>query len=116
MMLNKWVVAAVAVGMGGAQAWDSGALQAPLWTQALIGLAIAAPAIAVLVSDHFGWHAAAVATAFVLLTVARMTAPVPLPTLGLVAFFPAMIIFLSKTIEEGRRSLGTETGAGGRKR
>ena len=103
MIFNKWVIAAVTVGMGSAQAWDSGALQAPLWTQALIGLAIAAPTVAVLVTDHFGWHAAAVATAFVLLTIARVWAPVPLPTLGLVAFIPAMIIFLSKTIEQGRR-------------
>jgi hypothetical protein len=116
MILNKWIVVVVAVGMGSVQAWDSGTLQAPVWVQGMIGLAILAPAVAVVATDHFGWHAAAVALAFVLLTVARLLAPVPLPTLGLVAFFPAMIIFLSKAIEGGRRSLGPEAGAGGVKR
>ena len=43
-------------------------------------------------------QALAVAVAFVLLTIARMASPVSLPTLHIIAFVPAMLIFFTHAV------------------
>ena len=102
MILNKWLVAVICLVMGSLQAWDSGVLGAGRTVQALTALAIALPAVAVVVTRSYGVHVLAVAAAFVLLTIARVLSPVSLNTLHFIAFIPAMIIFFSKFIEYGK--------------
>jgi hypothetical protein len=41
-----------------------------------------------------------VAASFILLTIARVISPIPLPTLHIIAFIPAILIFLTKTTGE----------------
>ena len=98
-MLNRWVIIAISVVMGALQAWDSGVLAAGTLTQLLVGTAIALPVIALLATNSYGMHALAVAGAFVVLTIARVMSPVGLPTLHLVAFIPAVLIFFSKVTQ-----------------
>ena len=98
-MLNKWIIVAISIVMGMLQAWDSGVLGAGTGIQLLVGAAIALPVVALLVTDGYGMHALAVAGAFVLLTIARVISPVALPTLHIVAFIPAVLIFFSKVAQ-----------------
>ena len=98
MGLNKWTWAVICVVLGGLQAWDSGVLRAEGTIQALVAIAIVLPVAALLSTASYGVRAAAVAGAFVLLTVARMASSVPLPTLHIVAFVPAVLIFFSKLV------------------
>ena len=107
-MRNKWVWAALCLVLGGLQAWDSGVLRAAWEIQALVGLAILVPVVTLLATESYGARAAAVAMAFVLLTVARIMSSVALPTLIIVAFVPAVLIFFSKMTE-----LGAQPRAGG---
>jgi hypothetical protein len=98
-MLNRWVIIAISVVMGALQAWDSGVLGAGTVVQLLVGTAIALPVVALLATNSYGMHALAVAGAFVLLTIARVLSPVSLPTLVLVAFIPAVLIFFSQVAQ-----------------
>jgi hypothetical protein len=103
MLQNRWLWAAIFVVMGGLQAWDSGALGAPAFIQLLIAVAIAVPAVTVVATPSYGKHVLSVVAAFVLLTVARMASPTPLPTLHIVAFIPAVLIFFSHVVGQPRR-------------
>jgi hypothetical protein len=107
-MLHKWIVVTLCLGLGMLQAWDSGVLGAGTGIQLLVGVAIALPIVALLATDSYGVHALAVVAAFVLLTVARVTSPVSLPTLHIVAFIPAVLIFFSKVLK-GAQSLPRRT-------
>lgn len=98
MLLNKWIVVAICVVMGALQAWDSGVLRASPGIQALVAAAILSPVVAFVATNSYGVHALAVAVSFVLLTIARVASPVPLPTLHIVAFIPAVVIFFSKAV------------------
>ena len=98
MRLNKWTLAVICAGMGALQAWDSGVLGASPVIQALVAAAIVLPVVALLSTNRYGVQALSVATAFVVLTIARLVSAVPLPTLYIVAFVPAVVIFFSKTI------------------
>ena len=98
-MLNRWVIVAICIVMGMLQAWDSGVLGVGPGIQLLVGTAIALPVIALLATNSYGMHALAVAGAFVFLTIARITSPVALPTLHMVAFIPAVLIFFSKVTQ-----------------
>lgn len=98
-MLNRWVIIAISVVMGALQAWDSGVLRAGTGIQLLVGAAIALPVVALLATNSSGVHALAVTGAFVLLTIARLISPVALPTLHLVAFIPAVLIFFSRAVQ-----------------
>ena len=101
-MLNKWACAAICLAMGGLQAWDSGVLRAGGMMQGLVVAAILLPVIALLLTESYGVRAAAVGTAFVLLTVVRVMSSVPLPTLHIVAFIPGVLIFFSKVTRPDR--------------
>ena len=98
MTLSRWVLAAICVTMGALQAWDSGVFGAAAGIQALVVVAIVLPVVALLATDSYGLRALAVAGAFVLLTLARVTSSVPLPTLHIVAFIPAVLIFFSHLV------------------
>ena len=102
---NRWWVVPVVV-LGVLQAWDSGVLRAGWPIQILVALAIAAPPLAFVVTSEYGLQAAAIAAAFVLLTIARVIAPVPLPTLHLIAFIPAVVLFFMKATPSPTSSLG----------
>jgi hypothetical protein len=101
MLGNRFIWVAVVVVVGALQGWDSGVLRSTVLVQALVALAIAVPAAALALTTQYGAHAAAIAVAFVLLTIARIVAPAPLPTLHLIAFIPAMIVFLGRTVRRG---------------
>ena len=96
--MNKPLLALICVLMGALQAWDSGVLAAGATIQVMVGVAILIPVVAWLASPSYGTHATAVAASFVLLTIARVAAPVPLPTLHLIAFIPAVVIFFSRAM------------------
>jgi hypothetical protein len=98
MVLNKWACAAICLALGGLQGWDSGVLRSAGTIQALVAMALVLPVAALLATESYGVRAAAVAAAFVLLTVARLSASVSLPTLHFVALVPAVLIFFSKVV------------------
>ena len=102
MLRNKWLWASICVVMGGLQAWDSGTLGAPEIIQLMVALSIALPAITVIATSNYGIQAVSVGGAFILLTVARMMSPVPLPTLHIIAFIPAVLIFFSHAVQSQR--------------
>jgi hypothetical protein len=93
---NRFIWVGAIVVAGTLQAWDSGALRSTALVQALVALAIVAPAAALALTRHAGIQATAIAAAFVLLTVARAIAPASLPTLHLIAFVPALIVLLGR--------------------
>lgn len=105
MLRNRWLWAGVCVAMGVLQAWDSGTLRAPAGIQALVALAIAIPVLTIVMTASYPWHALSVGAAFVVLTVARIISPISLPTLHIVAFIPAVIIFFSH-VTQGERVKG----------
>jgi hypothetical protein len=96
---NRWWAALIVV-LGALQAWDSGVLRAPAMIQALVALAIVTPPAVLLLTNAYGVQALSVAASFILLTIARVISPVPLPTLHIIAFIPAILIFLTKTTEQ----------------
>ena len=98
MFLNKWGWAAICVSLGALQAWVWGVLGAAGGIQALVAAAIVLPVAALVATESYGTRALAVAAAFVLLTIARLTAGIPLPTLHVIAFFPAVLIFFSAVV------------------
>lgn len=103
MRQNKtpWVVGSLLIGF--LQSWDSGALQAGPLAQTLIAAGVLAPALAIAASEHVGVRLAALVAAAILLTWARMVAPVSLNTLHIALFVPAMfILFVSGWLD--RRS------------
>jgi len=102
---KRWLMVPVVVA-GALQAWDSGVLGAGWLIQVLVALAIAAPPLAMILTPHYGAHAAAVAASFVLLTIARVMSPVSLPTLHIIAFIPAVVLFFTKVTEAPASSLG----------
>ena len=105
MRTNRWLWAAIIVVMGALQAWDSGILRAPGVIQGLVAIAIAVPAVTVVTTAKYGLQALSVLTAFAVLTVARLASPVTLPTLHIVAFIPAVLIFFGHVVQ-GQRKTG----------
>jgi hypothetical protein len=98
-MQNRTLWVALSVLIGGLQAWDSGALQAGAQAQVLIGLGLAAPALALALTDRWHvWLAALIAGA-VLLTLARTVSPVSLNAVHIALMVPAMYIFFVCRLE-----------------
>jgi hypothetical protein len=96
-MQNKtlWVAGSLLIGF--LQAWDSGALQAGALAQALIVAGVLAPALAIAASENFWVRVGALVAAAILLTCARVAAPVSLNTLHIGLFAPAIyILFVSR--------------------
>ena len=85
-----WVTGSLLVGF--LQAWDSGALQAQPFAQALIAAGILAPAAAIGLTQHFYARITALIAAALLLAWARMITPISLNALHIGLFVPAMYI------------------------
>jgi hypothetical protein len=98
MKTHRFVWMTIVAVVGALQGWDSGVLRSTSLVQLLVAVAIAAPALAIALTSNRGVQALAIAAAFVLLTVARILAPAPLPTLHLIAFVPAVIVLFSSAI------------------
>ena len=99
-MTNKWALGTVCVVLGGLQAWDSGVLRAEPMIQGLVAVALLLPVMTLLTTERYDLRAGAVAASFALLTTARVVSNVPLPTLHIVAFIPAVLIFFSKVVTD----------------
>jgi hypothetical protein len=93
MMRNRMVWAALAVTVGLLQAWDSNAFRAGAFPLTLIASGILLPAVAIAASPHRGLALGALIAGTVLLTWARLVATVPLNTLHLGLFVPALYVF-----------------------
>lgn len=103
---NRYIWATVAAVGGALQAWDSGVLASTPAVQIAVVLAIALPAAGLLLRASSGWLLSSVAAAFALLTVARLIAPGPLPTLHLIAFIPTLIVLFVRTDRVANSSAG----------
>jgi hypothetical protein len=105
MIRHRWLMAAAGIAVALLQGWDSGVLRAPGWIQAVVMISAVAPSLVWAARASYGLQVAAVALAFVLLTVARMASPTPLPTLHLIAFIPAVLVFVLRGLELRARSV-----------
>lgn len=79
--------------MGNLQAWDSDVPEAGLLIVFLVSLAIAVPAVALLVPLEQNYFLGAFALSFILVIVARLISPIPLPGLFIV-LMPAMMALI----------------------
>jgi hypothetical protein len=86
--------------VGALQAWDSGALAAGPVALVLIALAIGAPSAALLLSASSGVQAASVLAMLVLLTGARLVAPLPLNGLHIM-LVPAAFLVFTQSLQRG---------------
>jgi uncharacterized membrane protein YqaE (UPF0057 family) len=103
--LYRGFAASLMLGLGLLQAWDSGALSSPLHVLLQLLAAVLLPPGAVLLSKRGGVWAAAVTVSAVLLWVARLTAPRPLPALTLVIGFQVAVLYLLfRTLSRERRA------------
>ena len=103
MIRNRGWWAVVIGTLASMQAWDSGVLQSTALVQGIVAMAIALILFALLFISSYGTQAGAVAVCFVLLTAARIISPSPLPTLHLIGFFPAILLFLGESTGALRR-------------
>jgi hypothetical protein len=94
MTRNRWLGLAAALPMALVQAWDSRVLDAGPLVMALVGIAIAVPMLALVLTSHSGVYAAAEGVAIMLLLAAKVATPVPLPALGVVALVLAGGLFI----------------------
>ena len=79
--------------MGNLQAWDSDVPQAGLLIVFLVSLAIALPPVALLAPLEPTYFLGAFALSFILVIVARLISPIPLPGLFLV-LMPALMALI----------------------
>ncbi|MDQ3006267.1 MAG: hypothetical protein M3R47_12915 [Chloroflexota bacterium] len=86
--------------MGSLQAWDSGVPEAGLLIVFLVSLAIALPAVALLVPVEQTYFLGAFALSFILLIVARLISPTSLPGLFIV-LVPAVMALIFTGIFRG---------------
>ena len=101
MVQNRklWVVLTVLV--AGMQALDSGVLRAGSGAQALVVLGIAAPALALALTDRFAVWVTALVAGACLFVWARVIAPVPLNTLHIGLMVPAIyVLFVSRLAKD----------------
>ena len=95
-----WVTGSLVMGL--LQAWDSGALQAPPFAQALIAAGVIAPAAAIGLSANFYARVSALIAAAALLAWARIVTPVSLNALHIGLMVPAIYILFVCRWEEIR--------------
>ena len=79
--------------LGSLQAWDSDVPAAGLLIVSLVSLAIALPPVALLVPLKQSYFLGAFALSFILLILARLISPIPLPGLFIV-LVPAMMALI----------------------
>lgn len=94
---SRRIAAAASLVVGIGQALDSGIRHSSPVSIALVAVALSGVAAALWWSSRTRWHLIAVALGLALLVVARIVSPVPLPTLALAGWFPAVLIFFLAT-------------------
>lgn len=107
MLSSRGIWAGLAVLVGVLQAWDSGTFGLSFPLQALALGAIVAPAAAIALPTGQGVRLGTLIVAAILLTLVRMAAPMPLNTLHLALFVPAIYVLFVERAEgrfDGRRS------------
>jgi len=92
------VIGAAALAVGLLQAWDSNALQAGAVAQVLVAVGVALPAAAIVLSTEPGPRLLALIAGALLLTWARVIAPVPMNALHLAIFAPALFVLASRAL------------------
>ena len=90
---TRAALAVVIFVMGNLQAWDSGVPEAGLSIVFLVSLAIALPAVALLVPVEQTYFLGAFALSFILLIIARLISPTSLPGLFIV-LVPAVMALI----------------------
>ena len=95
LVANRMLWAGGALAIGFLQAWDSNAFVAGGFPLALIVAGILLPPAAIAASSDRGLAFAALIAGAVLLTWARMISPVPMNTLHLALFVPALYAFFA---------------------
>lgn len=101
---ERRLVAILVLSLGVLQSFDSGIRHATAGTMTIVGLALALPAAAFWLSPRPAVHMVAAAAGLVLTAVARMTSDVPLPTLTLAAWFPAVAAIACSTVRRRAES------------
>lgn len=87
--------------LGSLQAWDSNVPAAGLLIVFLVSLAIALPPVALLVPLKQSYFIGAIALSFILVLLARVISPIPLPGL-FIALVPAMMgLIFSGMVKQG---------------
>ena len=87
--------------LGSLQAWDSDVPAAGLWIVLLVSLAIALPAVALLLPLKQAFFPAAIGLSLILLIIARIVSPTPLPGLFIVLVPAAMGLIFTGIYREG---------------
>ena len=100
MTATRAILAVTIFVMGSLQAWDSDVPSAGLLIVFLASLAIALPPVALLVPLEQRYFLAAFALSFILLILARLISPIPLPGLFIV-LVPAVIGLIFAGIFKG---------------
>jgi len=90
--------------MGNLQAWDTGVPEAGLLIVFLVSLAIALPAVALLVPLDQTYFLGAFALSFILLIVARLISPISLPGLFIVLVPAAMALIFTGTFRQDAKT------------
>ena len=105
-LLHCRLAAVLVLALGLAQALDSGIRHAPPHVIAIVALALAVPALAFWLTGRPGVHLTAGALSLVTVVFARVISPVPLPTLALAGWFPAIAaIFLANAAKRGQKDV-----------
>jgi hypothetical protein len=90
---SRRIAASASLVIGAAQSLDSGIRHSSPASIALVAIALFGVAAVLWWSSRTRWHLIAVAIGLGLLVMARVVSPVPLPTLALAGWFPAILIF-----------------------
>ena len=90
--------------MGNLQAWDSDVPAAGLLIVFLVSLAIALPAVALLVPLGQTYYLGAFVLSFILLIVARLISPIPLPGLFIVLIPAVMALIFTGIIRQDAKA------------
>ena len=94
MNIPKSIVAILVLGLGATQAWDSNVLNAPTWIIAIVALAVALPALALVLTDEPGMLLGAIVATSLLLLTAKLLSPVPMPALLVIVVLAGVLVII----------------------
>ena len=106
-MLNRWLLAALALALSVLQAWDSHALGAEPAAIAGIALVILLIPVTIVWSRHPGRRFAVAAVAVICFSAIRLLSSAHLPELALAGVFPALLVLMDYLA--GRQSRPADT-------
>jgi len=104
MTVTRACLAIIIFVMGNLQAWDSDVPEAGLLIVFLVSLAIALPAVALLVPLEQTYFLGAFALSFILVIVARLISPIPLPGLFIVLVPAVMGLIFSGVLRQDAKA------------